>query len=401
MFSLPDQDGPSQQSTIATHVWTRRLIIILTILASLVLVVLLLNGASHITTSILIFLVAALIAYAIVPLVDLLHRVMPRALAILAVYLVVLVLLGLLMYFVIYTTVIQIIQLEHTIGGYLTPGSNGKPSPIVQFLLALGLSSAQLSTITQQLEAQLTGFAGTVAGGVLPILSSITSALVNILLTVVISIYLLIDGSGAIRWLRYQTPKSQRGRINSLLDAMQHVVGGYVRGQFTLCLIIGFIVGAGLAILHMHYAVLLGVLSFVTEFIPVLGTIFTGVVSVLLALTQGWLEALLVLAFFILVHVFEGYILSPRLVGKSVGLNPAVSLLALIIGAELFGPWGAIFAAPTAGLIQAIAVAFWTNYRSTHRDEFPAEEKVPASKSAEELAASLAQPTDDAPVKEE
>lgn len=396
MLSPSNQSEPTQQGPTATREWTRRLIILLTILASLVLVVLLLNGASHITTSILIFLVAALIAYAIFPVVDLLHRVMPRALAILAVYLVVLVLLGLLMYFVINTAVIQITQLAHSIGGYLTPGSNGK-SPIVHFLEGIGLSS-QISTITQQLEAQLTGFAGTVAGGVLPLLSSIASALVNILLTVVISIYLLIDGSRAIRWLRDQTPKSQRGRINSPLDAMQHVVGGYVRGQVTLCLIIGFIVGAGLAILQMHYAVLLGVLSFVTEFIPVLGTIFAGVVSVLLALTQGWLEGVLVLAFFILVHVFEGYILAPRLVGKSVGLNPAVSLLALTIGAELFGPWGAIFAAPTAGLIQAIAVAFWTNYRRTHSDEFPPDEGESSPKAAESLATTHTNPPGDIPV---
>ena len=397
MLSPSDQSGPTQQGPTATREWTRRLIILLTILAALVLIMLIFEGAGHITASLLIFAVAALLAYAIVPVVDLLHRVMPRALAILAVYLVVLVLLGLLMYFVINTAVTQIIQLAHSIGGYLTPGSNGKP-PIVQFLLALGLSSAQISTITQQLETQLTGFAGTVAGGVLPILSSIASALVNILLTVVISIYLLIDGSRAIRWLRDQTPKSQRGRINTLLDAMQHVVGGYVRGQFTLCLIIGFIVGAGLAILQMHYAVLLGVLSFVTEFIPVLGTIFAGVVAVLLALTQGWLEAVLVLAFFILVHVFEGYILAPRLVGKSVGLNPAVSLLALTIGAELFGPWGAIFAAPTVGLIQAIAVAFWTNYRSTHHDEFPPDEGESSPKPAESLATTNTNPPGDIPV---
>ncbi len=401
MFSLPNRDGPPQQGTTSTRVWTRRLIIILTILAGFVLVVLILNGASHITTSILIFAVAALIAYAIAPVVELFHRVMPRALAIVAVYLIVLALFGLLMYFVVNTAVIQITQLADQIGSFLTPGSSGKPSPLVQLLMDVGISMTQINTITQQVEAQLTSFAGTVPGVVVPVLGGIASALLNILLTVVISIYLLVDGSRAVGWLRSQTPKSQRGRINSLLNVLQHVVGGYVRGQVTLSLIISFLVGAGLAILGMHYAVLLGVLSFVTEFIPVLGTIFAGVASILLALTQGWVEAVLVLVFFILVHIFEGYFLAPRLVGRSVGLNPAVSLLALTIGAELFGPWGAIFAAPTAGLIQALAAAFWINYRRTHRDEFPEGESVQASKPAEELAASLAKPPEDAPAKKE
>ena len=396
MFSSPNKDGPSQLSNTSTRVWTRRLIIILTILAGFVLLVLILNGASHITTSILIFAVAALVAYAIVPVVELFHRVMPRALAIVAVYVIVLVLFGLLMYFVVNTAVTQITQLANSISGFLTPGSNGKPSPLVQLLNDIGISTTQISAITSQLEAQLTGFAGTIAGGVVPILSGIASALLNILLTVVISIYLLVDGSRAIGWLRGQAPKSQRRRINSLLNIIQHVVGGYVRGQVTLSLIISFMVGTGLAILQMHYAVLLGVLSFVTEFIPVLGTIFAGVVSVLLALTQGWVEAVLVLAYFVLVHILEGYVLAPRLVGKSVGLNPAVSLLALTIGAELFGPWGAIFAAPTAGLIQALATAFWINYRRTHSEEFSEGESEQASKPAEELAAHPGKPPGDA-----
>src|SRR5260370_17668044 len=109
---------------------------------------------------------------------------------------------------------------------------------------------------------------------------------------------------------------------------MQHVVGGYIRGQILLCLIVGTMVGVGLAILRMPYAVLLGVLSFVTEFIPVLGTIFAGTVAVLLALTQGCLMAVLVLAYFVLVHIFEGYFLAPHLVGKPVGLNVTIPLLA-------------------------------------------------------------------------
>ncbi|SRR6266566_554284 len=391
MFSFSDQNEPSQGGNTATRVWTRRLIILLTILAAFVLAVLILDGASHITTALLIFAVAALIAYAIAPVVVIFQRVMPRWLAILLVYLLVFILLGLVMYLVVNTAVVQISSLAKNIGNMLTPGNNGQ-TPIIQLLKRFGLTDSQISTLQQQLETQLTQLAGGVAGGVLPIVSSIASALLNILLTVVISIYFLVDGSQAIRWLRNNSPASQRGSISFFISALQHVVGGYVRGQFTLSLIIGVIVGVGLAILRMPYAVLLGVLSFITEFIPVLGTIFAGVTAVLLALTQGWLEAILVLAYFVVVHIIEGYVLAPRLVGKSVGLRPVVSLMALTIGAELFGPWGAIFAAPAAGLIQAIAVTFWTYYRRTHSKEFPPDQVESGAKAGEPLAATPATP---------
>ncbi len=314
MLPVSNQREPTQQSTTPTSVWTRRLIVLLTILSGIVLVVLVLSGASHIISSILIFAVAALIAYAIAPVVELFKRVMPRALAILAVYLIVIILLSMLLYLIISTMVTQLTSLAESVSKLLTSGSNGQDSPLVKILLSIGLTRNQIESIAQQLGLQLTSIAGTVAGGIVPILSGIASAALNILLTVVISIYLLVDGSRAVRWLRNRTPITQRGRISSLITTLQTVVGGYIRGQLALCLTIGTIVGVGMAILGLgSYAVLLGVLSFITEFIPVLGTIFCGTVAVLLALTQGWLTAVLVLAYFVLVHIFEGYVLAPRL----------------------------------------------------------------------------------------
>jgi hypothetical protein len=70
------------------------------------------------------------------------------------------------------------------------------------------------------------------------------------------------------------------------------------------------------------------------------------------------------------VHLFEGYFLAPRLIGNAVQLNPAIMLIALTVGSELFGVFGAIFAAPTAGLLQAFFTVIWIQYRQTHKDEF-------------------------------
>jgi len=150
------------------------------------------------------------------------------------------------------------------------------------------------------------------------------------ILVAVISIYLLVDGPRAINWLQKAAPKSRRNQISSTIEILQRVVGGYIRGQILLSAIIGFLVGTGLFIIGFPYAVLMGVLTFITEFIPVLGTIFAGSIAVILALTQGWVTTIIVLVFFILIHIFEGYVLAPRLIGKAVQLNPAIMLIALI-----------------------------------------------------------------------
>ncbi len=104
--------------------------------------------------------------------------------------------------------------------------------------------------------------------------------------------------------------------------------------------------------------------------IPILGTLASGAICVLLALTKGWVVALIVLIYFIVIHIIEGDIVGPRIVGKSVGLNLIVSMAALIAGGELFGIWGALFASPIAGILQAFLITVWIEWRERHPREF-------------------------------
>jgi len=98
-------------------------------------------------------------------------------------------------------------------------------------------------------------------------------------------------------------PKRQKSRIIFFLNTMQRVVGGYIRGQIILAFLIAALVGIGMSLLHVPYAVLLAAVAFVLEFIPILGSFISGAICVLLALTQGWLIALAVLVYFIFIHI--------------------------------------------------------------------------------------------------
>jgi predicted PurR-regulated permease PerM len=98
---------------------------------------------------------------------------------------------------------------------------------------------------------------------------------------------------------------------------------------------------------------------------------------VLIGLTQGWPIALGVLIYFIVAHVIESDLVGPRIVGQAIGLHPVVSLFALVAGAELFGIWGALFASPLAGILQALLIALWSEWREAHPQYFEqAEEEV-------------------------
>jgi predicted PurR-regulated permease PerM len=261
---------------------------------------------------------------------------------------------------------VQFVSLSDYVRFLLTPGKSGQLTPLEQTLRSFGISQSQITSARDQVVAGIEGF----AGSVVPLLTGLVGAVLDVILVAVLSIYLLADGSRVSDWLRRNMPDQQQGRMRFLLDTLQRIVGGYIRGQLLLCGLIGLFVGVGMQVIGVPFALLLGVLAFVLEFIPVLGTLVSGAICVLLALSKGWVIAVIVLVYFVVVHVLEGDVIGPRIVGKTIGLHPVVSLAALIAGAELFGIAGALLASPVAGVLQALLIAIWMEWRATHPKDF-------------------------------
>jgi predicted PurR-regulated permease PerM len=361
------QSSRAEREALQATIWARRRDIPIAILAWLVLGGLIFWALSYIVRSLLVFIVAALLSFALTPAVKLLQRIMPRVVAVIIVYIVVLSGISMLFYAVVTTSIGQIQSLGPTIPKLLT-GQQLKPT--LNILANFGITTDQLKSLGNIIAEQAAGL----AGGVGPLIASIADFILNIIIVAVLSIYLLLDGERAITWMRKSAPLMQRTRIHFFLDTLERVIGGYIRGQIIMSSIVGLLVGVGMAIFGVPYAVLLGVVAFILEFAPIIGTILSGVICVLLALTKGWIIALLVLAYFVGVHIVEGDILAPRIVGKAVGVHPAVSLVALLAGAELFGVWGAVLGAPIAGLIQAVLLTVWQDWRMSHPEQFPIDE---------------------------
>jgi predicted PurR-regulated permease PerM len=357
---------PDADATAVIALWVRRCGLPFAILAWTGVALLILWLAGHVIQTLLLLTLAALLAYALAPAVKFLERVMPRFLAILLVYLLILGALSVLMYLIVRTAIIQVISLSDYVRFLLTPTKSGQLTPLEQTLRSLGLSQSQITAARDQVIASIEGF----AGSVVPLLTGLVGAVLDVVLVAVLSIYLLAGGTQVSDWLRGNMPEQQQGRVRFLLDTLQRVVGGYIRGQLLLCVLVGALVGVGMQIIGVPFALLLGVLAFVLEFIPVLGTLVSGALCVLLALTKGWLFAVIVLVYFVVVHILESDVVGPRIVGKTIGLHPVVSLAALIAGAELFGIAGALLASPVAGVLQALLIALWTEWRAAHPKAF-------------------------------
>ena len=359
--------------------WQRRRDIPLAILAWTALVIILFWLAGHIISTLLLIILGSLLAFAIAPGVQLAARFMPRFLAILLVYLVVFVGIGFVFYFVVRAAVEQAISLTHYLTFQLTPGSNGQTAPLISTLHSFGISTTQIDAFRNQVIAQVEGL----ASSALPLVTGIFNVGLDIIVVAVLSIYLVTDGPRIAGWVRRNSPRL--ARANFVISTFQNVVGGYIRGQVLLCLLIGVLVGGTTALFHVPYALLIGILAFLLEFIPILGTLLSGVISILLALTQGVPIAIGVLVCFVVIHVLEGDVVGPRIVGKAIGLHPAVSLIAVIAGAELFGIWGALLASPIAGVLQTIIITIWREWRRSHPEQFATTSENVTASAEEEL----------------
>ena len=345
--------------------WQRALYLPLIILAWLS--VLVVGGwlLSQVTKTLLVLLLSGIVAFALTPLVALLARWMPRPLAIAVAYIlgfaVLLGLIGLL----VDTAANQVTGLVDNLPKYQLELKRFEPQ-LVSLLKPFGVTRAKLDHTQQQVIARLQTIGTTAAGQSVGILTGTVNILIDLILILILSVYLTANGPNISRRLRRETPGAQRWRTTLLIAIVNQVVGGYIRGTLTMALLIGVLVGGGMLVLHVPYAILLGVLAFFMEFIPIIGVLVSGTICVLIALFQGWIWALIVLIYFAVIHVIEGDIVGPRVMGKAVGIHPATALIGLVAGSELFGIWGALFAAPLAGLLQAVATATWREWRGSN-----------------------------------
>lgn len=191
--------------------------------------------------------------------------------------------------------------------------------------------------------------------GVFSSVSIAFGGVLSLVLIVVLSFYLAVQEDGVGKFLRIITPWPQEKYVVSLWKRSQAKIGLWMQGQVLLAAIIMVLVYLGLLLSGVEHALLLAVAAGVFEIIPLFGPIIAAIPAVLVAFVGGGMsKALLVAGLFLIIQQFENQLIYPLVVKKVVGVPPMVSIIALLVGAELAGFLGILIAVPMAAIVMEL-----------------------------------------------
>ena len=289
---------------------------------------------------IVIFIFALIVASAIAPAVDLLEKIkIPRVLGAVIVYIIVIGLLAFLISLIVVPVARDIKNLSSNLPEYIDNLS-------IQFkTLQRALSKYQ--SIIDQFQKFLVKTQERLQNlDLFSTFINIFGGIFSFLLALVISFYLSVQKRGVQRILGSISPFNHRDYILDLWERTQRKLGRWLQGQLFLGLIVGFLVYIGLYFLNVKYALLLAVLAGILEIFPYIGPVLAAVPAVILGFLQAPILGLWVLVLYVVIQQLENYLIVPLVIGRVVGLNPIIVIMALLIGAKLGGIPGMILAVP-------------------------------------------------------
>lgn len=209
----------------------------------------------------------------------------------------------------------------------------------------------------------------------------IINVMVLVVIVPVVTFYMLMDWDRMVAQVDDLLPRDHQDTVRDLARQIDRTLASFIRGQGTVCLILGTYYAVALMIAGLNFGLIVGFIAGVISFIPYVGALVGGVLAIGLALFQwwggtevvdgetiqmgiNWLRIGIVAAIFAFGQFFEGNILTPNLVGSSIGLHPVWLILALSVFGSLFGFVGMLVAVPVAAVIGVVARFLISEYKA-------------------------------------
>lgn len=212
----------------------------------------------------------------------------------------------------------------------------------------------QIDTAVNQAGARLMS-AGQTA--LVQTISAVTSTVTFVISLVIVPIWLFYVLNEQTRFTRAAVqivPDAIRADVVNMVRVADRILSKYLRGQLVLCVVVGVLSTLGLTLLGVSFPLVLGVVAGVFEILPFVGPILGAVPAVLVALIQRPLLAVWTILLFLIIQQVENVVLVPRISGKAVELHPALIAVVLIVGTQVAGLWGAILAVPLTAIVRDV-----------------------------------------------
>lgn len=311
------------------------------------------------------FIAGFVLAYFLDPVADRLERVgLPRVLATLLILLVALFAIVLVFLLVVPVLADEALKLATNLPGLvksLISKLNEVAPASVKEMLARSGADAQNSV--GDLVGRASGWAATLFGSILSGGAAIVNVLSLLVITPIVAFYLLADWDHIVAKIDHMLPRAYADDIRAIARDIDGAMAGFIRGQGTVCLLLGTFYAVALSLAGLDFGLAIGFGAGLLGFVPYVGAIIGGVLAIGVALVQFWPEftsAAIIIGIFVSGQFVEGNFLSPKLVGGSIGLHPVWMMFALFAFGYVFGFAGLLLAVPLAaatGVLVRFAIA--------------------------------------------
>ncbi|MEK9174829.1 MAG: AI-2E family transporter [Patescibacteria group bacterium] len=291
-----------------------------------------------------VILFSVIIAAAVTPLANYLQKKnIPRTLGVFGIYFLAFSILGTILYFIVSPLSGELDNLS-----LVAPLYFDKINTFFNVIRDTAPQYEQFLDKVQDSLLEISNNLAHVSGNIFGATTEVFGGVVSAIFVVVISFYLSAQEHGITIFLRAVTPKEKQPYILGLWARAQQKLGRWLQAQLVLSILVGVLVYIGLAIFGIQHRVLLSLIAAVLEIIPIFGPILAAIPAVLFGLLKSPIVALWIVLIYTIVHQLENHVIVPNVMNRVIGLNPVVVIIAILVGAELFGIPGIVLAVPVA-----------------------------------------------------
>lgn len=303
------------------------------------------------------FLIALITVYTIEPIVEkLCSKGINRKLAIILVYLLIIFFIVSFIAFLIPESIKNINQLNKTIPNLIS----WSETKVMNIMDSIEMSNWP-KDIKSIIEIQLgkmyeygKGFVGNLLEKAILSSTSIIGFVLDLTIGLFIAFYILAEGADFKEKLVFAMPKKARNRISLLIVEINSMLSAFIKGQIWVAIIVGILESVGLIIFQVKYPILLGMIGGFSNFIPYFGPFIGAIPAVAVALSQSPIKALWTLLVFAIIQQIDNNYISPKIIENKLGMHPVTTMFVVIVGGELWGIAGMVFAVPVFVVLRAL-----------------------------------------------